>query len=236
MPFDLMSGFQAGQQLGEGQSAFGVIVKQLTARANAIMEQQMKSQAELQTQKALIPLKAASAKELLQEKAQLFPPQPKNLSGDTAGRLSLASQGQGQAATAKRLLFPSGTPESFNRGLVARMHSPFGIGMIGNQESQSLEFNLKRALDAQLRSETGAAVSPGELDRLTKEFIANAVANPRAAFERITSLESGLRKTSSFIDPTGHYRRGVTSPFEPAGEDLSSMSDEDILRGAGLAD
>mgnify|MGYP001602945113 CR=1 FL=1 len=231
---DPFAAFQIGAQLGQGQSTLGHMVRTIVGQFGAQQEAQRKIQTEVQTQKALIPFRTGAAKELLQEKARLFPPQPKSLSGETAGKLSLASQGTTYASRAKSLLFPTGTPDSFNRGLIARMQSPFGIGMVGSGEAQSLEFNLKRAIDAQLRSETGAAVSPGELDRLTKAFIANSFANPVAAFERLEGLESGLGQTSNFIDPTGRYRKMGASPFEPSGEDLNSVSDEDILRGAGL--
>ena len=229
-----LQAFQVGQGLGQGQSTLGHAVKSVLERYNKMQELQGEAQLGLQKEQALIPLKEASASRFLQEKARLFPQQPKSLSGETAGRLSLASQGQSHAATAKQLLFPTGTAESFDRGLVTAMHSPFGVGMIGNGRAQSLEFNLMRAIDSQLRTETGATAPPEELKRLSREFIANAVADPHAAFERLNTLEGGLQKTSNFIDPTGHYRTVGNSPFESRDEDLSSMSDEDILRGAGL--
>ena len=231
-----LEAFQVGQGLGQGQSTLGHMVRQVVERYSKMQELQGEAQLGLQKEQALIPLREASASRLLQEKARLFPPQPKNLSGETAGRLSLATSGAGHATTAKRLLFPTGDPASFDRGLVVAMKSPFGVGMIGNGKAQSLEFNLMRAIDSQLRSETGATAPPEELKRLSREFIANAVADPQAAYERLQALEGGLQQTSNFIDPSGHYRKIGNSPFDSQNrdEDLSSMSDEDILRGAGL--
>ena len=235
MAFDITRGFQVGQQVA-GPNPIGIAIKgvmdRLTAVQGAQLETQMKTQAEVGAQQQLLPMKEQSAINVLREKARLFPPQAKSLSGETAGRLSLASQGEGHAKQALRILFPTGEAGSFDRGLVAAMHSPFGLGMMGNQKAQSLEFNLSRAIEAQLRSETGATAPPEELKRLTKQFIANAVADPQAAFERIQSLESGLGKTRSFIDPTGQYGRLAPSPFEASSEeDLSGLSDDEILKG-----
>src|SRR3990167_8446558 len=86
--------FQMGVGLGQGNSALGALVKTVVERFSQQQELQGKAQAEFQTQKSLIPFRTSAAKELLQEKARLFPPQPKALSGDVAGRLSLASQGE----------------------------------------------------------------------------------------------------------------------------------------------
>ena len=230
---DPFAAFQIGAQLGQGQSTLGHMVRTIVGQFGAQQEAQRKIQTEVQTQKALIPFRTGAAKELLQEKARLFPPQPKALAGDTAGRLSLSSQGEKFAQRAKGLLFPSGTPESFDNTLMGLARSRIGRTFSG--KAQEVEFYVKRAIDAQLRSETGAAVSPGELDRLTESFMANAFADPQAAFIRLDELETGLRMTRTSIDPTGQYARlGQQSPFEQSGEDLNSVSDEDILRGAGL--
>ena len=203
----------------------------MTKMQQARAEVGLKSQADIQTQQALLPMKEASATRLMQKKAELFPPQPRALSGDTAGRLSLASQGEKFAKRAKGLLFPSGEATSFNRALMGAARNPVGRTFSG--EAQDVEFYVKRAIDAQLRSETGAAVSPGELDRLTAAFMANAFADPTSAFTRLDELEFGLRGVRQSIDPSGQYSQRPSSPFEPSSseEDVSGLSDEEILRG-----
>ena len=169
---------------------------------------------------------------VLREKARLFPSQPRGLSGEAAGRLSLSSMGETSARTAKQLLFETDRNGqlNLNRGLIRAMHSPFGAGMVFSPESQRLEFHLKRALDAQLRAETGAALNPAELTRMTQEFISNSLADPQAAYEKLETLEQGLRMTRHAIDPTGRFALNPVSPFEPQNEeDLSGMADEELL-------
>ena len=232
---NILNAFQVGQGLGQGQSALGHMVKQVVERFGQQQALQGEAQLGLEKEKALIGLKEGSASRLLQEKARLFPQQQKALSGETAGRLSLATAGSSHATKAKQLLFPRGTPDSFNRGIVVAMQSPWGMGMIGNQDAQSLEFNLSRAIEAQLRSETGATAPPDELKRLTHQIITNALADPNVAMERLDALAGGLGQTASAIDPSGYYRKVGNSPFaQNTDEDLSSLSDEDILSGAGL--
>ena len=236
----VLNAFQVGQGLGQGQSALGHMVKQVVERFGQQQQVQGEAQLGLQKEQALIPLREASASRLLQEKARLFPQQPKALSGDTAGRLSLVTQGEKFAKRAKQLLFPTGEAGSFRRGLMGAANNPVGrtfgnpFGQASAGEAQDVEFYVQRAIDAQLRSETGAAAPPAELERMTKQFMANSYADPQAAFNRLTELEIGFQRTSTGIDPTGYYRNMGSSPFESRDEDLSSMSDEDILRGAGL--
>ena len=231
MAFDVMRGFGVGQALA-GQNALGTFAKGLLDKVNAVGEMSMKSRMEMESQKQLIPMKEASAMRLMQEKARLFPPQPKALSGEAAGRLSLSTKGEQSAKRARSLLFPTGEASSMDRRLLTRIHTPWGVGMIGSGDAQMLEFYTKRAIDAQLRSETGATAPPAELDRMTKEFLANAIGDPNAAFTKLSELESGLGMVRQGIDPTGMYGRLGTSPFEQSTtEDLSGLSDEEILKG-----
>ena len=228
-----MQGFQTGFQ-SRGPSALGVFLDTLTDRMTKLQQTRaevgLKSQADIQTQQALLPMKEASATRLMQEKARLFPPQARALSGDTSGKLSLASHGEHAAKRAKEILFqtdPTTGSRTMNRGLLGALHSPFGVGMVGNKNAQLLEFYTKRAVDAQVRSETGAAMPPDELTRTTREFLANALANPDAAFERLDQLESGLRATRMAIDPTGTYATMAASPFEPRLEADGGSADAD---------
>ena len=101
--------------------------------------------------------------------------------------------------------------------------------MIGSKDSQELEFYAMRAIDAQLRAETGAAAPPEELKRLTREFLSNALADPDATFTRLNELEIGLRDVRIAIDPTGRYANQGPSPFDTGTQPSPFELDENGL-------
>lgn len=240
MGFDVMRGFKVGQEMA-GENALGVFAKQALERVQSVQDAKMKSQMELETQKQLIPMKEESAMRLLQEKSKLFPQQPRALSSDAAGRLSLASQGEKFSQRARSLLFPTGQVDSFRRHLAGASQNSLGrtfgnpFARVKAGEAQDVEFYVKRAIDSQLRAETGATAPDRELDRLTQAFMSNAYADPNSAMTRLSELEEGLRKVRMGIDPTGYYSGLGSSPFEPVStdDDVSGLSDEEIMRQLG---
>ena len=230
-----MQGFQTGYQ-SQGPSTMGVFVTNLMDRMTKMQQARaevgLKSQSEIQTQQALLPMKEASATRLMQKKAELFPPQPRALSGDTAGKLTFALHGARMAGRAKSILFPTGEAKSFNRAVTASAKTPWGLGQLfqsssGKQDTQDLEFSLSRAVTAAVFLQSGVTVRPDEALKAAKDFIANAVADPDSAKLRIDELERISSDAARFIDPTGTYSTLTASPFEPRMEADDGSADAD---------
>lgn len=131
------------------------------------------------------------------------------LSAEGGGRFGLVTSGLRQIGQAKRILFPSGGPESMRRDLLGRIQTaPFG-GSLGSKDAQDLEFLVSRAIEAQLRSESGAAVPEQEVKRATRNFFANVAAHPESALLRFTELERTLQSSQAASDPSGHLAAAV---------------------------
>ena len=210
-----LESFQIGSQL-RGPSALGQFAMSLTQhilqQSQVRQEARIKGEEDIRTQKTLLPMKTAAAKELIQAKSQMQP--FKSLSGEGSTKLSLATAGEKAAQNAKALLFPQGGAESFQRGLSSGASNPFirSIGWPGvdKGQAQRVYSNLKRAYKAQLRLESGAAITDKELDDQAEQYTSNFFADKDAAFENLEALEGMLRSVRTTMDPSGMYSGMVT--------------------------
>ena len=234
--------FQAGRELA-GPNPIGIMIRGLLGAVSGLQGAQVEQKFKMRQTQYETGLKEQSATRLLQEKARLFPPQPRALSGDTAGKLTFALHGARMAGRAKSILFPTGEAKSFNRAVTASAKTPLGLGQLfqsssGKQDTQDLEFSLSRAVTAAVFLQSGVTVRPDEALKAAKDFIANAVADPDSAKLRIDELERISSDAARFIDPTGTYATLAASPFEPRmeadDEDGSLEEIESILRERGV--
>lgn len=131
------------------------------------------------------------------------------LSSEGGGRFGLTSSGVRQIGQAKQILFPDGTPKSFRRDLAGRMQGSAWGATIGSRDAQDLEFLLGRAIAAQTRAETGAAMPESEVKKAVRDFIANAAADPDSAYLRMDELEKTLISSQTAMDPSGRMAKAV---------------------------
>ena len=129
------------------------------------------------------------------------------VSADVAGRLSSATEAIRALNDMKRILYPGGTPESFN--LPAAFYSRptvFTKGRpIPTYEGQTLSRRGGQAAAGKLLVQSGVQTRESEYQRLGEQLVANALTNPKAGFQ---ALDEGIRFYSEFlqaVDPQGQF-------------------------------
>jgi len=114
------------------------------------------------------------------------------------GHYTLAQESMRNIDDVKKILFPKGTPESFNRGAAVKSNIPgSNLPIIGNvipdvmpwsKEGQDIYRQIGEALAAKQLIKTGVAARPDETRAMTKRFMAGIESNPESAFSALNEL------------------------------------------------
>lgn len=150
--------------------------------------------------------------------------------GPEAGKIALAQESIKNIQDMRKILFPSGTPESFDRNAAMKSNMPLiGGAMPFDEQGQTLQRKGGASLAARQLIQTGVAARPEETKNLYKQFMANAFSNPKAAHAALDELEKFYNSYLGTTDPTnmfhGQARADVATdasstaadPSDPAG-------------------
>uniref|UniRef100_A0A6M3M1G0 Uncharacterized protein n=1 Tax=viral metagenome TaxID=1070528 RepID=A0A6M3M1G0_9ZZZZ len=111
------------------------------------------------------------------------------ISSEQAGRYVLAKTAIDDIESAKKILFPTGKPESFRRDLAALSDMPFiGGAAPFSKEGQLLYSRLKSSVAAKVLLGTGVAARPEEVEAQIKSYVANWKTHPEAAIDEFDRL------------------------------------------------
>lgn len=115
-----------------------------------------------------------------------------------AGTYTLAQESMQNIANASKVLFPDGTPQSFQRGTATSSNIPgSALPVIGNLIPNASPFNkdaqnvnrwIGNALTARQLIQTGVTARPDETQALVRRFMAGVASNPEAAMSALKEL------------------------------------------------
>lgn len=126
----------------------------------------------------------------------------KGLTGDIGGRVTLSREALRNIPSLKTVLYPDGTPQSFNQELANKLT----VGKFPkDKDAQNAYRWLGRMLVGRQLIETGVAARPEETKRLIKEFGVNFLTDPEAALQGLSELETFYKDFVGSVDPSGNY-------------------------------
>ena len=133
-----------------------------------------------------------------------------SVSGEVAGRVSLAKESIKNIRDVKNILFPDGTAKSFRRNIAMRSNLPgISLPFIGRitprvspdnpispwdnqkaQAGQTVFRKVQSSLGGRLLIKSGVAVRPEELEREIDQFAPRLTSNPEASLEGLNELQN----------------------------------------------
>lgn len=146
--------------------------------------------------------------------------------GTEAGKISLAQESIQNIRDMRKILFPDGTINSFNREAAFKSNMPLiGGAMPFDEEGQTLSRKGGASLAARQLIQTGVAARPEETKALYKQFMANAFSNPQAAHDALNELERFYGSYLNTTDPTNMFHGQPRADVAP---DASVTSNNQI--------
>lgn len=106
---------------------------------------------------------------------------------------------------AKSILFPDGTPASFNRGTAAKSTLWGGGPVPFDKDAQNLYRTLGSAVAARRYMITGQATNQGEQRELFKQFMADWGSTPESIQEGIQQMENEFAEYLKTVDPSAIF-------------------------------
>ena len=113
-----------------------------------------------------------------------------------AGLDTLAEESIKNIGDIKTILFPSGTAESFKRGIAVKSNIPASwlpiIPQVApfSEDAQNIYRKMGAALSGRQLIQTGVAARPEETQRLIQQFAPNLFSNPKSALKGLNELEN----------------------------------------------
>jgi len=135
----------------------------------------------------------------LADRAQMM-----GMAPDKAGRLESSLEGIRASRHMKELLFPDGTPESFERQTAFKKNI-FGGPVILDESSRDLYRRAGQAIAGKLLVQSGVQTRESEYERLGKQHVANAFSNPKEAKKALDELETFYQGFVGDVDPQGLF-------------------------------
>lgn len=238
-----MEGFQIGQNIGKAKrstfsrSSEGVLdqfnkTQEMRAKfagelglesAKNQLPPSAKDQASIDASKSTISLNKAKEKDLINNpggRRRTLTPEDladrRKMLGmppDAAGRLESSLEGVRALRHMKKLLFPDGTPESFQRQ-IAMKKNVFG-GLPNDYESRTLYRRAGQAIAGKLLVQSGVSTRPDEYEKIGRQMVASAFSNPREAFEALNEGENFYTGFVNDVDPSKLFHSDEEMNPEP---------------------
>ena len=219
MAYDPMEGFQIGQSIGKSKrSAFGGTAEHMSELAKERDKTRTKANPfELLATRSLLKRdetedRFENAKELMEErnKAMIEREVEKKtrmgMQPDAAGRLQSSLEGIRASRNMRDLLFPDGTPESFQRQTAyTKSPFPFKKPIPNSEEARTLYRRAGQAIAGKLLVQSGVQTRESEYERLGEQHIANVFSNPKEAFNAINELEDFYSGFVKNVDPSNMF-------------------------------
>lgn len=144
--------------------------------------------------------------------------------GAESGRVALAQESIKNIAYIKKILFPDGTANSFDRKTAFGSNIPgVDLPLLGRVTPRAIPFSEKgqqvaRKMGASLAArqliQTGVAARPEETANLFNQFAPGLYSNPQAALDGLNELEKFYASYIEKVDPTGAKGTGNKSEKE----------------------
>lgn len=136
----------------------------------------------------------------------------KGISGDVAGRVTLAKESIKDIEDVINILFPDGTPESFKRGIATGSNIPGSnlpfIGRVIPKQSpirtesmQDVFRKSGKAISGRVLIKTGVAARPEEVAAEREQFLAGLTSNPESTLKGFRELQDFYRSFLMEADP-----------------------------------
>jgi hypothetical protein len=140
------------------------------------------------------------------------------LSADAAGRYALSKEALRAVPQARNVLFPDGTPKSFNRTLA----TAFMVGKIpNNKESQTIKRALTKVATARGLIQSGTVVKDNEWARIVNDMMGvDAFSNPESLFQMLGEEEKFHQEFMTLVRPGF---KGGTKAGGDAQDDSSTL-------------
>ena len=253
MPYSPLEGFKIGQELGKAKkSTFGRVSGNLLDQFNKQTETGQKLGASMALEKykaGVMSPKQQAETELAQEKTKAIKGgrsfgrlTPEDLAArkqklgmppDQAGRLESALEGVRAIRHMKKVLFPDGTPESFQRQTAyAKSPFPFKKPVPNTYEARTLYRRAGQAIAGKLLVQSGVQTRKEEYERLGEQMVANAFSSPREAFESLDEGEAFYRGFTEKIDPSKLFHSD--DEMDPFYNYKSQQNDSGVTREQAL--
>jgi len=219
MAYDPMQGFQIGQAIGKAKkSSLGrtaSYMSDLTAQRDK--EQTKTNPFEVLAFKNTLRQgeledRFAHNMEMMEERntgitqREIEKKTKMGLAPDQAGRLQSSLEGIRASRHMKKLLFPDGTPESFQRQTAFKKNI-FGGPTVMDESARDLFRRAGQAIAGKLLVQSGVQTRAEEYERLGKQHVADAFSNPREAKKALDELETFYRGFVGNVDPSGLFHR-----------------------------
>lgn len=161
-------------------------------------------------------------------------------SGDVSGRLALTKVGGDYVNNIKSILFPDGTPQSFDRktAALARLNRPMqqvsriapNVDKKDVENAQNINRWFENAIKGKVLIQTGVAARPEEVESERRGFIASAFSEPESAYMALDELQGFYNSFMSLMDPSGNLKERMS---KATSQNLAEMSDEELRKLAG---
>lgn len=140
--------------------------------------------------------------------------------GAESGKVALAQESIKNIEDVKKILFPTGKAESFERGIAFKSNLPGNtVPILRNimpdvaplsEKGQEVFRKMGASLSARQLIQTGVAARPEETAKLVAQFAPNMASNPKAALDGLNELQSFYEEYLNTVDPTGAKLSGIS--------------------------
>jgi len=148
------------------------------------------------------------------------------------GKVTLAEESITNLTDVKSILFPGGTPDSFDRGAatLSKLPGPKFLGGGGpapfSFKGQEVFRKLGNSLAAKRLIQTGVASNPEEREEMARAFLAGFSSDPHSMFNAINELDVFYQRFLQQTDPTGSIGLGALPNPDRVTPDTGSQFSE----------
>ena len=238
MPYDPMEGFQVGQAIGKAKgSAYGKTAQYMSDLTAERDKTQTKANpfelimAKSMLRKDDIEDRFANAKELMEERnkgiveREIEKKTRMGMQPDAAGRLQSSLEGIRASRNMRDILFPDGTPDSFQRQTAYKKSPfPFSKPIPNSEEARNLYRRAGQAIAGKLLVQSGVQTRESEYERLGEQHIANVFSHPNEGFDAINELEDFYSGFVKNVDPSGMFHTSEEMDYRHSNQYGSSTS------------
>lgn len=156
---------------------------------------------------------------------------PEALPGESGAKAAISVKAMEQLKEAKKLLFSSGGQLKRGEALKANLNIP-------SKNAQLIRKNVKAALEAKIRNESGAAIQDSELEREVDKYLPRTFDNSDVAKARLADLEDIFETYIYTLDPNGKLQlkpndSSLETGTQPKGSGKIKTAD-DFFKAKGL--
>lgn len=157
---------------------------------------------------------ALAAKDQIEINKKVQEKKSAGIAMETGGKVVMATQAIKDLQDARKMLFPDGTINSYDRKLAGKSNIPLVGAWPNDAKSQMLYSRMQNAVAAKLRIETGAQANPSEVKNIMNRFGISLVTAPEAAMDFLNRLEGFMSDTIKITEPGAQDKKEGNSQYK----------------------